>query len=345
MRGEQSLDGLGRNLAARDVDHIIDPAAEADGAAPNYRQVARGIDPASQFRHRLGPIRFAHGPTTHFEAARVIDAQDNIGQSRAHTGGVRARRLRRVVGDAATFAGSVKIMNLDPALLKNFPLQLHGQGCSRRNGEPRRGWNRARVMPHPPERGHGGQGQRGPHLPGPAHRLGQRHAAKHQRDAVQEQWRDEVREAVGVRQGNDGEVRPVVAQAHRRHDVVRIGGELGGGEGDELGRAARGRGRLHMHERRGEVREFRGRLADFQRTNDLPVSPRPQHTENKFRPVTARKNHRVLRLADLRDRIQFGEGPLPRGRQIAQRDFSASLARHLAPAVVKHCLFGSAPIT
>jgi hypothetical protein len=34
--------------------------------------------------------------------------------------------------------------------------------------------------------------------------------------------------------------------------------------------------------------------------------------------------------------VEFGEGPLACGRQVAQRDFMAKLVRDFAPALVKH---------
>ncbi len=109
---------------------------------------------------------------------------------------------------------------------------------------------------------------------------------------MKQQWQHQVRKSVRVRHGNHSQIRPVPAQSHRAHDLIRIRRQLVR-RAQHVPRRARGAGGLFpMADRfRPVFRRGWRRASAFPRQQHRVIPPRPEHFREK-RQAAAFRHHR-----------------------------------------------------
>ena len=145
------------------------------------------------------------------------------------------------------------------------------------------------LVPGFPEGGDGGNGDGRERFRGAQEEFGQGRGKEDERDAVEEEGENEVRETVGVGEGNAGEVRRGGRELHGGDDVRGVGGKLRAGEGDAFGGGGAAGGELEMGDmlrRRGKLgRSLRG----FERAGHDARTPSAQNIEEELGTAAAGK--------------------------------------------------------
>ena len=218
-------------------------------------------------------------------AAIAPDLHLHAGQRRSQqTRGI-PRRCAGIVGNAAAFAGTVEIVDLQAGIGEDLLFESQRERGPGREGEvDGRVFQDPGAMPGPPHRWHGGNDNRGMLAQRLLHHPRKRHRHELDRHAVQQQGQHDVGKTVGMRQRDHRQIRNLRRQPHGGNQPVGIRHHLRPGE-ENPARHAGGTGRV-FHQPdvgRGCAPQHRLRRVLFHRNHRLPVTPGTEDFDEKRR--------------------------------------------------------------
>lgn len=146
--------------------------------------------------------------------------------------------------------------------------EFEGEGCAGRDCDGGVGRDGSALVPGLPEGGDSRKGYGRKLFGGAEEKFRQGRGNKDEGDAVEEEREDEIREAVGMSEGDAGEIWRGWVELHGGDDVRGVGGELLAGKSDALRVTGCCGGKFEMGDMWRWSGKIRWRLGCFDRAGD-----------------------------------------------------------------------------